>query len=84
MSERDVQEQLNRLRAEIESIIERYDRGQREMRAEVDSLKIEMQTVHRFLAKFHPEFTAAYPALRENVVRGLDPEFAPTPKQGSL
>jgi hypothetical protein len=83
MSERDVQEQLNLLRAETESISERDDRVHLELRAEIDSQKIEIETLRRFLTKFHPEFTAAYPALREEVVRAVDPEFTRSSRRSS-
>jgi hypothetical protein len=83
MSEREVQETLNRLTAEIESIAERLDRFHLGLRADVDTLRIDLETLRRFLEKFHPEFADAYPELRDSVVRAVDPEFSQPPRRGT-
>lgn len=76
MSERDVQEQLKRVGAEVEAIAQRVDRGLLDLRAEIDTLRIEFETLRRFIESNNADFAKAYREIREAVVHGIDPEFS--------
>lgn len=75
MSERDVQEQVKLVGAEVEAIAARLDRGLLDLRAELDSLRIEIETLRRFIESQNKSFATAYREIREAVVHGSDPEF---------
>ena len=80
MSERDLLERLHLLSAELEALAERVQRVELEARSEVDELKIDLETVRRFIDDHHPEFAKVFPSLRESVLRTVDPEFSRSEK----
>jgi hypothetical protein len=45
----------------------------------IDTVELEMEVLRRFLRHAHADFPRRYPALREEVVREVDPEWIEAP-----
>jgi len=43
-------------------------------RTEIDSLKLEIETLKRFLASSYPDFQERFQAVKEKVIREVSPE----------
>jgi hypothetical protein len=41
----------------------------------IDTLKIEVEVLRRFMQRYHPDFTRVYPDLRAEVVQEVNPEW---------
>ena len=69
-----IEEQYRLLQREVVLAGEAVDTLRRENRAEIDSLRLEIEILRRCLKLIHPEFAGRYEALREQVLRQTDPE----------
>ena len=46
----------------------------RDHRAEIDSLRLEVEVLRQCLMRMHPDMAAQYEELRAEVIRQVDPE----------
>jgi hypothetical protein len=46
-----------------------------DLRADLDSVRIEIETLRRFIESQNESFASAYREIRDAVVHGSDPEF---------
>jgi hypothetical protein len=75
MEERDIQQRFHLLEKEVEAAVSVIEETKLNLRSAIDAVIIEVEVLKRFLARSHPDFTALYPQLREQVMRELDPEW---------
>ena len=75
MEEMDIKQQFHLLQKEIESAGSLTEELRRNLIAAIDTLKIEVEVMHRFMAHHHQDFSRRYPELRDEVIQQFDPEW---------
>ena len=74
MKEAEITEQFRLLQQEIVLAGEAIEALQRDQRAEVDALRLDVEVLQRCLLQLHPEFAAHYETMRVELRREIDPE----------
>ena len=75
MQELDVQQQFHLMQREIEAVGSLTKETKLDLLAAIDSLRIEIEVIKRFIERHHPGFAESYPRLREEAVQAIDPEW---------
>jgi hypothetical protein len=75
MEEMDIKHQFHLLQKEIESAGSLTEEVRRNLIAAIDTLKIEVEVMHRFMARHHQDFSRRYSELRDEVIQQFDPEW---------
>lgn len=78
MEEMDIKHHFHLLQQEVEAAVSLTQEAKLNLLAAIDSLKIEVEILKRFMERHHPDFTHRYPALRDEVIRTVDPEWMET------
>jgi hypothetical protein len=74
MKEAEITEQFRLLQQEIVLAGEAIETLQRNQRAEVDALRLDVEVLKRCLFQCHPELAAHYETMRAELMRDIDPE----------
>jgi hypothetical protein len=74
----DIKHQFPLLQQEVEAAVSLTQEAKLNFLTAIDSLKIEIEILKRFMERHHPDFARRYPALREEVIRTVDPEWMET------
>jgi hypothetical protein len=75
MEELDIKQQFHLLQQEVEASVALTEKVKLNLLAAVDSLKIEVEVLKRFMERYHADFPRRYPELKEELMRELDPEW---------
>jgi hypothetical protein len=75
MEELDLKHQFHLLQQEVEAAVSLTAEVKLNLLAAIDSLKIEVEVLKRFMERYHADFPRRYPELREEIMRGVDPEW---------
>jgi hypothetical protein len=75
MEELDLKQQLHLLQKEVEAAVALAEDTKLNVVAAIDSLKIEIEVLKRFLEQHYPDFARRYAELKETVIREVDPEW---------
>ncbi len=75
MEELDLKQQLHLLRQQVEAIASLLEDTKLSLVSRIDTVELEVETLRRFLGQAHADFPRRYPALRQEVVREVDPEW---------
>ncbi len=84
MQELDVEQRFHLMQKEIEATASLLKDSKIDLTSAIDSLKIELEILKSYMQRFHPDFAKSYPALREEAIQAIDPEWpdaAPGRKQ---
>ena len=73
MKEAEITEQFRLLQQEIALAGEAIEALQRDQRAAVDALHLDVAVLQRCLLQLHPEFVAHYETVRAELRREIDP-----------
>ena len=76
MKELEVEKELRLLHRQVEEAFARWQEERLELRAALDTERLEVETLRRFLAAYHPSFAEDYAAVRRQVAQEVDPERA--------
>jgi hypothetical protein len=79
MEELDLKQQLHLLRQQVEAVASLLEETKLSLVSRIDTVELEMEVLRRFLRHAHADFPRRYPALREEVVREVDPEWIEAP-----
>jgi len=74
MKEAEIAEQFRLLQQEIVLAGEAVETLQRDQRAAIDALRLEVEVLKRCLCQVHPELTAHVETMRATLIREFDPE----------
>lgn len=74
MEELDIRQRLNLLQKEIEAAVSLSEDTKLDLRAAIDTLKLEVEILKRFIVRHHADFATQYAKLREEIIREVDPE----------
>jgi hypothetical protein len=76
MEDADIKQQLHLLQKQVEAGISLLEETKLNLLSQVDSLKIEVEVLKRFITHHHSDFPRQYPPLKDTVTRDLDPEWS--------
>jgi hypothetical protein len=83
MEDIDIKQQFHLLQQQVEAMVSLAEDTKLNLLAAIDSLRIELEIVKRFMAQHHPDFARRYPELKETVTREVDPEWMEKSKKGA-
>ena len=75
MKEPDVEQQFRFLHKEVEAAVSLTEDTKLNLLAAIDSIKIEVEVLRRFMESYHPDFADPYAPLKEEVMRRVNPEW---------
>ncbi len=75
MEELDIKHQFHLLQKEVEAAVSLTEDVKLNLLSAIDSLKIEVEVLKRFMERYHADFPRRYPELREELIREVDPEW---------
>lgn len=84
MENADLKHRFHLMQTEIEATASLLKDAKIDLTAALGSIKIELEILKTYMARYHPEFTKSYAALREEAIQAIDPEWPgaePTRKQ---
>lgn len=81
MEEFDLKQQLHLLRQQVEAVASLLEETKLSLMSRIDMVELEVEVLRRFLGHAHADFPRQYPALREEVVREVDPEWTEAPSE---
>ena len=74
MQEAEITEQFRLFQQAIVLAGEAVETLQREQRAAIDTLRLEVEVLKRCLFQLHPELATQFETLRADLIRAFDPE----------
>ncbi len=74
MEELDIKQQFHLLQKQVEAAVSLTEDVKLDLLSAIDSLRIEVEVLKRFMERYHADFPRRYPALREEIMREVDPE----------
>ena len=75
MEELDIKRQFHLLQEEVEAAVSLIGDVKLNLLAAIDTLRIEVEVLKRFMERYHADFPRLYPELREETMREVDPEW---------
>ena len=70
-----MQKQIDSLTNELRFMSDHYENSLRDLRSELDGLKLELAALRTFLESAFPHFAERFPELLAKTIREVDPEF---------
>ena len=74
MKEAQITEQIRLLQREVVLAGEAVETLERDHRAAVDALRLDIEVLKRCLLQLHPEFAVHFETVRATLMRAIDPE----------
>jgi hypothetical protein len=81
MEEFDLKQQLHLLQRQVEAVASLLEETKLSLVSRIDMGELEVEVLRRFLGHAHADFPRRYSALREEVVREVDPEWTEAPPE---
>ncbi|MBI2090257.1 MAG: hypothetical protein HYT78_16220 [Deltaproteobacteria bacterium] len=75
MEEKDLEHRFHLMHKEIEAAVSLIQDLKLDLFSAIDALKIEVEVLHRFMQRYHPDFARVYADLRAEVIQEVDPEW---------
>jgi len=75
MNEPDIEQRFHLLQKEIEATATLSKDAKIDLTAAIDTLKIELEVMKKYLERTFPGFVESYPKLRDEVIQSTDPEW---------
>ena len=75
MEDADIKQQLHLLQKQVEAAVSLLEDTKLNLLSQVDSLKIEIEVMKRFLGHHYSDFPRHYPQMKDKVTREVDPEW---------
>ena len=75
MEDADIKQQFHLLQKQVEAIAALQEKTKLDLVSQLDSLRIEVEVLKRFLMHHHSDFARYYPELKEAVTQAIDPEW---------
>ena len=75
MEELDIKQQFHLLQKEVEAAVSLTEDVKLNLLSVIDSLKIEVEVLIRFMERHDADFSRRYAELREEVLHQVDPEW---------
>lgn len=78
MEDLDLKHRFHLLQTEIEATASLLKDAKIDLTSSLYSMKIEVEILKAFMERYHPDFSKVYPALREEAIQAIDPEWPGT------
>ncbi len=75
MEELDIKQRFHLLQKEVEAAVSLIEDVKLDLLTAIDSLRIEVEVLKRFMERHHADFPRRYPELKEEMMRAVDPEW---------
>jgi hypothetical protein len=75
MEELDIKHQFHLLQKEVEAAVSLTEDVKLNLLAAIDTLRVEVEVLKRFMERYHADFARRYPEIREELMREVDPEW---------
>ena len=75
MQDSDINHRFHLMQAEIEATAALLKEAKIDLTSALDSIKIELEVLKAYMERYHPDFAKSYPALREEAIQAIDPEW---------
>jgi hypothetical protein len=75
MEDADIAQKLHLLQEEIEATVSLMTEARLDLKGAIDLLRIELEVLKSYMQRYHPDFSASYPKLREDAIQAIDPEW---------
>jgi hypothetical protein len=76
MEDADIKQQLHLLQKQVEASVSLLEETKLNLLSQIDTLKIEVEVLKRFITHHHSDFPRQYPPLKDSVTREIDPEWS--------
>lgn len=71
----DIEQQFHLLHKEVEAAVSLTEDTKRNLQVAIDTIRIEVEVLRRFMESYHPDFAELYAPLKEEVLRRVNPEW---------
>lgn len=71
----DIEQRFHLLQQEVEAAVSLTEDTKRNLLAAIDTIKIEVEVMRRFMESYHPDFIDLYGPLKEEVMQRVNPEW---------
>jgi hypothetical protein len=78
MNDSDIQQRFHLLQKEIEATATLLKDAKIDLTATIDSLKLELEIMKKYMERANPGFVEAYPKLKDEIIQAIDPEWLET------
>lgn len=75
MADADLEQSVRLLQKEIEAAVSLTRECKLDLTAAIDSLRIELEILKRYMERYHPGFAESYPKFKEEAIQAIDPEW---------
>ena len=75
MEDADIEQRLHLMQKQIEATVSLTGECKLDLLAAIDSLRIELEVLKRYMERYHPGFAESYPKFREEAIQAIDPEW---------
>jgi hypothetical protein len=75
MQDIDIQQRFHLVQKEVEAAVSLVQEMKLDLRGAIDTLKIEVEILRRFINRYHPDFNRVYSELREEALQEIYPEW---------
>ncbi len=75
MEEKDLAHRFHLVQKEVEAAVSLTEDFKLDLLSAIDTLKIEVEVLRRFMQRYHPDFARVYVDLRAEVIQEVNPEW---------
>lgn len=76
MEDLDIKHRFRLMQAEIEATASLLKDAKVDLTLAIDSIKIELEILKIYMARYHPAFAKSYAKLRQEAIQAIDPEWS--------
>ncbi len=75
MEDKDLKHRFHLVQKEVEAAASLIQEVKLDLLSAIDTLKIEVEVLRRFMQRYHPDFARVYSDLRAEVIQEVNPEW---------
>lgn len=75
MQDADIEQRFHLMQKELEATVAVMMESKLDLKAAIDSLRIEIEVLKTYMSTYHPGFTESYPRFKEEAIQAIDPEW---------
>lgn len=75
MKEIEMEEKIHFIEKELDVLADGIENSKLSLKAEVDELKIEFESIKSYLKEVSPDFKKRFPRIRDKIIQEKNPEW---------
>ena len=75
MEDADIEQRFHLMQKEIEATVSIMRDNKLDLKAAIDSIRIELEILKTYMERFHSGFAESYPKFKEEAIQAIDPEW---------